>query len=259
MPFVKIDGRDLYYEVHGRGDPIVLLHHGFGSTEMWSPIYPAFTKAGYTVILYDRRGYGRSGEGNNFEEFYMSNRFRPECIRELDVLTESLGLQSFHLIGQCEGGVIAVDYAAEYPGKVKTLTTSSTQCYSDLPMAEFNAIKFSKAFHELEPEFQKKLILWHGQDRAETRYNLFRTYGGGYGIGFFDLRPVLQSVRCPTLVLYPDRSFIFDVEQGVSFYRSLPSGELAVLPKCGHNTYEQQPQEYIRVILHFLARHNEPC
>ena len=60
----------------------------------------------------------------------------------------------------------------------------------------------------------------------------------------FDLRPTLELVNCPTLVLYPDRSFLFEVEQGVAFYRHLPKGELAVLPNCGHNTYDEQPEQY---------------
>ncbi|MGM0427372.1 MAG: alpha/beta fold hydrolase [Thermodesulfobacteriota bacterium] len=65
----------------------------------------------------------------------------------------------------------------------------------------------------------------------------------------------MPSVTCPTLVLYPDRSGLFEVEQGMAFYRHLPYGELAVLPMCGHNTYEQQPGEYVHVILGFLRRH----
>jgi len=111
-------------------------------------------------------------------------------------------------------------------------------------------------FRDLEPEIREKLAQWHGKDHAESFYNQFRTYGGAYGTGFFDLRDVLSSVQCPALVLYPDRSFLFDVEQGVALYRRLPKGELAVLPHCGHNTYEEQPQEYSRLILSFLQRHH---
>ncbi|MBN1102383.1 MAG: alpha/beta hydrolase, partial [Deltaproteobacteria bacterium] len=67
-------------------------------------------------------------------------------------------------------------------------------------------------------------------------------------------RPLLPFVQCPTLVLYPDRSFLFSVEQAVAFYRHLPQGELMVLPRCGHNTYEQEPEEYVRAVLKFLKR-----
>jgi hypothetical protein len=58
-------------------------------------------------------------------------------------------------------------------------------------------------------------------------------------------------------VLYPDRSFIFDVEQSIAFYRHLSRGELAVFPKCGQNTYEQRPDDYTHTILDFIMRNTE--
>jgi pimeloyl-ACP methyl ester carboxylesterase len=143
-------------------------------------------------------------------------------------------------------------------GQIKTLVVSSTQCYNKLPARGFYKLKFPpKPFRDIEPELKEKLIYWHGKDYAELFYNLINSkLGGAYGTEFFDLRDLLPSVTCPTLVLYPDRSFYFDVEQGVAFYRPLPKGELAVLPNCGHNTYENQPKEYIRFVLSFLKRHN---
>jgi hypothetical protein len=55
-------------------------------------------------------------------------------------------------------------------------------------------------------------------------------------------------------VLYPDRSILFEVEQGIHFYRHLPQGELEVIPRCGHNTYEHRPVEYVSALLGFLKR-----
>ena len=255
MPFADINGRSLYYEVHGQGDTIVLLHHGFGCTKMWKGIYPGLVENGYRVVMYDRRGYGRSERGADFEDFYFSDRFCSDSVDDMAVLMKALNIDSFHTIGQCEGGVIAIEYAVRYPDQVKTAIIASTQCYSKITMAEFNKIKFPEPFRDLEQGLREKFIDWHGKDYAESSYNLFGKYGGAYGIGFFDLRNLLPSVGCPTLVLYPDRSFLFDVEQAVAFYHHLPRGELAILPKCGHNTYEYQPQEYIRLALNFLKRH----
>jgi pimeloyl-ACP methyl ester carboxylesterase len=256
VPFVDIKGLKIYYAMHGDGDTIVLLHHGFGCTKMWEDIYPAFVAKGYRVVMYDRRGYGQSEKGPDFKEFYESDAFRPQSVEELALLMDAFTIDSFHLVGQCEGGVIAVDYAITHPRQVKTITVSSTQCYSTMTMAEFNALKMPNPFCDLEPEIRKKLVHWHGADNVESFYDQFRTYGGAYGTGFFDLRDILPSVPCPTLVLYPERSFLFDVEQGVALYRHLPKGELAVFPHCGHNTYEERPDEYCRVIEDFLARHN---
>jgi len=257
MPFEQIQNVHVYYERHGEsGDrgTVVLLHHGFGCTQIWKEIYPALVGNGYRVLMYDRRGYGRSEEGPDFMEFYVSDRFRPESVEEMRCLVAALGLDRFHIIGQCEGGVVGADYAAMYPDQVASMFISSTQCFSPVTMVQKNEIDFPKAFNQLERELQDKLTEWHGQ-RAEAFFNQFRRFGGAYGTGVFDLRPVLLSVQCPTLVLYPDRSSIFEVEQGVAMYRSLPKGELSVLPKCGHNTYQYRPREYVQSVLDFFARH----
>jgi pimeloyl-ACP methyl ester carboxylesterase len=255
MPFEHINGMKIYYEIHGSGDTILLLHHGFGCTKIWKDIYPHLVEKGYRVVMHDRRGYGQSEKGADFEEFYISDTFRSESVKELAMLKELLNIDSFHIIGQCEGGVVGIDYAVMYPHHVTTIVVSSTQCYSKMTMRELNSLKFTNPFQNLEPEIKKKLVDWHGED-AESFFNQFCKYGGAYGMGFFDLRDVLPSVTCPALVLYPDRSFLFDVEQAVAFYRCLPNGELAILPNCGHNTYEHQPKEYISCVLNFLKRHN---
>jgi len=253
VPLEKINGLKVYYEVHGEGEAIILMHHGFGCTKIWNAIYPQFVVRGYKVVMYDRRGFGRSEGGSGFFEFYESDQYRPDSVTELRMIKERLGIESCHIVGQCEGGVIGVDYVVAHPLEVKTLTVASTQCYSEVPMTELNVMRIVREFAHLEPELQTKMVDWHGE-QAERKYNQFATRGGAYGTGYFDLRPILHEVACPTLVLYPDRSSIFDVEQSVAFYRHLPKGELAVFPKCGHNTYEQRPEEYVSTILDFIKR-----
>ncbi len=253
MPFETINNLKVYYEVHGEGETIMLLHHGFGCMKIWKTIYPAFLAQGYKVVMFDRRGFGRSEGGDDFQEFYESDRYRPESVEELRTIKEHLGITECHIVGQCEGGVVGVDYSVKYPGEIKTLTVGSTQCYSEITTAELNRLRLVTRFTDLTPDLQAKMTEWHGET-AEEKYNQFAKYGGAYGVDYFDLRPVLPFVPCPTLVIYPDRSSIFDVEQSVAFYRHLSKGELAVFPKCGHNTYDQRSEDYIRTVLAFLGR-----
>jgi pimeloyl-ACP methyl ester carboxylesterase len=254
MPFAEVRGRRIHYETHGEGDTVLLLHHGFAGSKMWDAVYPGLVDAGYRVVLYDRRGFGRSDAGADFDRFYVSDEFRRENVTDLARLTETLDLPPFHIIGHCEGGVVGVYFAGRFPHMVRSLTTSSTMCFSTMPLPEFNRLKFPKSFDELAPAMQEKFVRWHGEDRAGPLYEMARTRGGAYGSGMFDLRPALPFVRCPALVLYPDRSALFEVEQGAALYRGLPKGELAVIPRCGHNTYEQKPQDYLRHALDFLNR-----
>gem|GEM_PF-161362 len=257
MPYATTRNTSLYYEIHGQGETVMLLHHGFGCTKMWKDVYPVLVEAGFRVVMYDRRGYGKSDKGNGYLEFYVSDRFRAESVEDLVALKAQLGIGPCHLVGQCEGGVVAADYAARHPHLVRSLVTSSTQCFSKIPMTELNAMKFPKTFAEISPELKEKFIDWHGKE-AEASFNQFRLFGGAYGKDYFDLRNTLRAVACPALVIYPDRSFIFDVEQGVEFYRHLMFGELMVLPDCGHNTYEERPEEYVRAIRDFFQRQKSP-
>lgn len=255
MPLEMINNQKIYYELHGETEEtIVLLHHGFGSSKMWKSIYPVLVSNGFKVLMFDRRGFGRSEEGSDFQEFYENEiRYRTKSVAELRQLISLLDIGPCHLLGQCEGGVVGVDYAVAYPDDVLSLTAASTQCYREVLMIELNAKKLVTTFSGLEPRLQMKMIEWHGE-YAQKRYDQFAKCGGAYGLSYFDLRPNLVRVQCPTLVLYPDRSAIFDVEQAVAFYRSLPRGELAVFPKCGHNTYDQRTADYTRVFLDFIKR-----
>ena len=146
MPFQEINGFQIYYEVHGEGETIIFLHHGFGPSAIWKNIYPPFVAEGYRVILFDRRGFGRSERGEDFFEFYESDRYRIDSVKELRAVKEFLAIGPCHLVGQCEGGVVGIDYAVKYSGDVKTLTVASTQCYSEITMAELIPMKFKSNF-----------------------------------------------------------------------------------------------------------------
>ena len=265
MPYANIDGIDIYYEIHGEGEPLMLLHHGTGSVKMWKKLLAGFAD-GYKVIMYDRRGFGVSGRGEDFHGFYKSDRFIPESVTELEGLLEYLDIkEKVYLLCQCEAGVIGFHYAAKNPEKVKAVAISSTMCCSRAeqsgqppqPPKEPPEHREPPSLDNAPPQLREKIIYWQGEDYAPEFFRLFAEGGGAYGPGGapFDLRDACKDVQCPALVLYPDRSRLFDVEQAVMMYHALPQGELAVLPNCGHNTYDHQPENYQRIVLDFFGRH----
>jgi pimeloyl-ACP methyl ester carboxylesterase len=252
MPKANINGVNIYYEIHGQGQPLVLIHHGIGSTRMWEEFIPVAASS-YKVIVYDRIGFGRSDKGKNFRDYYLGDHYSEDSIKELSGLLEHLNIkQNIRLIGQCEGGVLAFLYAVYNPNAVAAIVASTTLCYSKITVPQYFEGKMFRSFEEADSEFKEKLIYWHGNTYAQELLALFLEIGGCYGSGVFDLRKILKKVECPSLVLYPDRSRLFEVEQGVLMYNCLPKGELSVLPHCGHNTYAEKPEEYQRIIISFL-------
>lgn len=256
MPTTKIDGLDTYYELHGEGETIVLLHNGFSCGMMWEGIVPLLVNAGFRVLVYDRRGFGRSDAGGDFAAHYTDATFREKSVAAMAELLTRLEIDCFHIVGQCEGGVVGVDYAVRYPEQVKTLVTASTMCYNVISTVAFNRQKLPATFNDLGPDLQEKYIRWHGVERGRVFYDICAQGGGCYGHSdIFDLRPAIARISVPTLVMYPDRGHFFDVEQGVAFYRHLANGELLVFPKCGHNIFEHYPHLYAGQVVDFIRRH----
>ena len=256
MSIVKIDGLDMYYEIHGEGETIVLLHNGFSCGMMWDGIYPMLVEAGFQILLFDRRGFGRSDGGADFAGYYVDAQFRENSVSAMAELLALMKIDRFHIVGQCEGGEVGIDNAFRFPDRVRTLVAARTLCNTINSMQPYNPHNIPATYEYLGAELQQKYNRCQGAGR-ETKYYDIRAKGGGcYGrSGFFDLRPVISQITCPMLVMYPDRGYFFDVEQGVDFYRHANQGELLVFPKCGHNIFEHHPQMYARQVVDFIRRH----
>jgi len=115
MPYITVgkensDDIDLYYEDHGSGQPIVLIHGYPLSGASWEKQLPVLLNAGYRVITYDRRGFGKSSQpatGYNYDTF----------AEDLRKLVTQLKLQDFILVGFSMGGGEVVRYLRKYGSK----------------------------------------------------------------------------------------------------------------------------------------------
>lgn len=114
MATARINGIDLYYEVHGEGPPLVLAH-GVGSNHLhWWQQIPALQKR-FTVVTFDHRGFGFSTEDGQGPQAFAD---------DLAALIDHLGFDSVFLAGQSMGGVTAMSYAARFPQRVRALALS---------------------------------------------------------------------------------------------------------------------------------------
>jgi len=116
MPFAKVNGTELYYEVHGQGAPVVLAHGGASNHISWFNQVVAL-RDHYTVVTYDQRGFGFSEENGD----YQASAF--EDLREL---LDHLGYGKVALLGQSLGGVVVAGFTSRYPERVRALVLSST-------------------------------------------------------------------------------------------------------------------------------------
>lgn len=117
MTYAKIDELDLYYEEHGEGDPLILLHGGLHAGEMFGAILPALS-AGRRVITVDLQGHGHTAD--------IDRPFSPDLMADdIAALIEHLGLTTADVMGYSLGGTVAIRTAVRHPGKVRRLVVVS--------------------------------------------------------------------------------------------------------------------------------------
>jgi pimeloyl-ACP methyl ester carboxylesterase len=126
--YADVNGLHLYYEIHGEGRPIVLLHGGLGSGEMFGPILPLLT-AGHQVILPDLQAHGRTADID-----------RPIDVRlmadDIAALIRLLGLDRPDIVGYSLGGGVALQTAARFPELVGKAVVVSAHTRRDAIYAE---------------------------------------------------------------------------------------------------------------------------
>ena len=119
--YAELPGVRLWFtDTGGSGIPVVLLHANTGNSDSWQYNIPAFEKAGYRVITFDRRGWGRSMAE-------PSSGPQPGSVAEdLQALANFLGLEKFHLVGIAGGGFVALDYVLTHPERLISLVLAAT-------------------------------------------------------------------------------------------------------------------------------------
>jgi len=251
MPHVNVHGVDLYYEVHGRGEPLVLLHNGLGCTKNFALQVAEFSKH-FRVITYDRHGYGRSTHMVNLEKNWLD-----ESVGELLRFLDRLKIKKAHLCGICVGGAIALLFAAKNTARVGNVAVAGTCCYGEDKMAS-KASKLYPLPENLPIEWLQELAKCHGKTYGKDLYRVFHKTieeANGYPFKGYDLRPTLPHVRSPVIVIYGDRDQLFDLEQALTMHRCLERSDVCIIPNCGHLPNEERPQEFNRAVLNSLRRH----
>ena len=114
----SVNGINLYYEIHGTGKPLIMLHGGFGTFEMFAALSPALT-LDHQVIGVDLYGHGRTALTDRPIRF-------EQMADDIAGLIGHLGLEKADLLGFSLGGAVALQTAIRHPERVNTLVVIST-------------------------------------------------------------------------------------------------------------------------------------
>ena len=236
----------LHIESHGPEDapPIVLLHHGLGSTRAWRQQVPVLAEAGYRVIAYDRWGYGQSEprpalDAPGFED----------DLTDLESMLEACGLSLVTLIGHSDGGTIALYYAMQHPKQVSALVTVAAHIYIEPKMER--GIQGIRQIFEQDEQFRKAFRRAHGDKFERVFQNWFDGWHTPQALDW-DMRSLLPQISCPTLVIQGEQDEHASPQHARDLAGGIPGAQLWLVPGAAHMLPQDLPEVFNQKLLEFL-------
>jgi pimeloyl-ACP methyl ester carboxylesterase len=248
--YAKVDDLRIYYERSGSGVPIVLLHGGFGTSELWSGVRERLGGR-YLVIAPDARGRGRTNDGDG----PMSGG---RTARDVIGLMDRLGIQRAHFICHSIATLTAVHLLVDYPERVlsATLVGSPLMALSQ-PNAALRALREDlEAMREGRPARDEALNAFAARWRREapdpTR---FAVAVGKLARATEEVYPgaVLASIRRPVLVVKAGRDGLVEPADFDRLAAAIPGAKTVDFPGATHALPRQDPIGLANAVEGFIA------
>jgi pimeloyl-ACP methyl ester carboxylesterase len=255
--YAELPGVNLWFtDTGGAGAPIVLLHSNTGNSEIWQPQITAFAAAGYRVIAFDRRGWGKSTAVATSGE-------QPGSIAgDLAMLADYLKLEKFDLLGVAGGGFAALDYAAWHPERVRRLVIGgSTGEIKDKELADFigrieipEIRKQPAVYLEVAPSYRGANL--DGTARwIEINAHSRQPGAPNQPLHTPNTFAKIATISVPTLVIAADADLLAPPALMRVWAAHLQNHEWAVMQDAGHAMAWEQPETFNKIVLDFLGRH----
>jgi pimeloyl-ACP methyl ester carboxylesterase len=237
--YVLSNDAKIYYEVYGKGQPIVLLHGGlFGSTIEMAEFIDSL-KGKFQVIAISTRGHGKSEIGK--EPLTLEQRAN-DVMAVINAVTKN----SVIILGFSDGAYTAYKTGALFPDKIKKMIViGAGELYPGL--REFN-FTFRQAINMDTAYWKQQLKLMPEPNRIEE---VFQQVGNCYNkltVG----KDLLGSIKCPVLVMAGDRDQGNSVEHVVSAARLIPNSQISIIPNGTHPVFNENFKAVWSSIVTFL-------
>jgi 3-oxoadipate enol-lactonase len=257
---LKSDDAEIAYRVLGEGSPVVLLHPFPVNHEFWLPVAEALATR-YRVILPDLRGHGDSGLG---EGPATMEKHAADIARVIDDAEAGRA----PLVGVSIGGYVLFEFWRRHRGRVTALGFCNTKAPAD--SAEARAGRLQAAAEVLErgtePFFESMIPRLLGKTTRETRPDLV---AGALRMmrkmspedvaqvqrGMAerpDSAETLKTIDVRTLLVTGDEDILTGLNEAELMRRHISGSQLRVIPKAGHYSPWEQPEEACRVLRQFL-------
>lgn len=259
MPFININNANFYYELHGKGSPLILISGLKGEHNGWLSVLEELAKS-HQVLIFDNRGVGKTTDcASTFDVEKMAD--------DTMAIAHALGLKKPRVIGHSLGGAVAQVIGKKYASDI----TSIAICNSFIKLNESakNAFMKTMTAHETgasPAEIMDTLIPWAFSRkfltpevieiiRKASNDNPFPQSSDGFkrqmkALCDFDSRKWIDSITVPTLVIGSDEDLIASVDESREIADLIRQSKLVILPTA-HASQVEAPELFIKAINNF--------
>ena len=263
--FVAISDRRFHYREWGdAAGPTLVLVHGIGDdSHVWDD-FSQGAAARFRIIAPDQRGHGAS-------DWARPPAYRCEdYVSDLEQLIAGLELPEVILMGHSMGALHATCYAARHPDRVIALIHADIEprppdwnkkyldnLYERLPRDYHCIGAYAEELRKNSPYAEEDLLCrLAGHALKETGQGNWRLRYDREVLRHFDrydLRPRLQEIRCPALIIRGIESRVMSADKAREMSAAIPQGSFAEIKRATHPLHTDNPEEFQRVVMAFLS------
>ena len=261
--YASVPGARLFYtDTGGAAVPVVLLHAATGNTAAWQYQTRALTTAGYRLIAYDRRGWGRTVVDSNGPAGTGADDLRG--------LLDSLELDRVHLVATAGGGFVAFDFALSFPTRLRSLVVAdSIGGVQDKEILDLETRIRPPQFDALPPEVRELGPGYRAANPEGTQRWVDiekQSRPSGPGVSTLQLAystpmrnqltlSLFEQIRTPALLLTGGADMTAPPALMKILASHIPNAEFLVVPNAGHSVYWEEPELFNGIVLDFIRKH----
>jgi pimeloyl-ACP methyl ester carboxylesterase len=232
----------IYYEVYGKGQPLVVLHGGvFGSTFEMAPFIDSLSKS-YQVIAVSTRGHGKSQMGTEVPSYTRK-------AEDVFAIIKALTKDSVIVLGFSDGAYTGYFLAQKHPEKVKKLIAIGAgewkQGFRQFSFNREMMIRMDTAY------YKQQLALMPEPEKLDQWLLTVSKYYSTVSIS----REILGKIQCPVLVMAGEKDQNAPLKTVIAAYEMIPKAQLSIIPNAPHPVFLTNFPAVWTSMLPFLNRH----
>lgn len=230
--YINTRGINIYYEIYGKGEPLLLIHGNSGTMNQLKYQIDFFAKK-YMVIGVDSRAHGKTVDTSNILNYEM-------MADDFNALLDSLKIDSANVIGWSDGGINGLLLAIRHPKKVKKLAVTGANLVPDTSVISSLA----------------NLLTAKDLDRLRSLKQDAKIQNSIKVVHMMQLEPNiplsdLHKIKCPVLVIGGDNDVI-KPSHTLKIFENIPQAYLWILPFAGHATPQRHKVEFNNKVFEFF-------